>query len=196
MNAPAGFEADTDSLRFELANVYERYVGKVSPDNMAVSLKTAVYLLHVCRTVEAKVVADFGSGFTSYVLAYYADQAPYEVTVRSVDDDAGWLAKTGLFLAEHDLSSNLHLWDEYLEFDLKHDVACYDLGRGDVRDSGMAEVAERTRPGGLILFDDAQHEGHRDTMTNLALRHHWDLHFLQDETTDTYGRFAALMVTR
>jgi predicted O-methyltransferase YrrM len=180
-------------LRSELAFAYDEYTRDVSPDNMAVSLLTATYLLFLCRSLGAKRVADFGSGFTSYVLARYAAETE-AVTVTSVDDDAEWLGKTKTFIETRGFRSNLTMWDDYCEADIHHDVACYDLGKGDVRNRGMELVARRTRPGGVVLFDDAMHDGHRSVMEAISREFRWDLFFLQDQTTDSYGRFAALLV--
>ena len=180
-------------LRDELAFAYEEYTRDVSPDNMAVSLLTATYLLFLCRSRNARRVADFGSGFTSYVLARYASETE-KVTVTSVDDSEEWLGKTKTFIEARGLRSNLTMWDDYKEADIHHDVACYDLGKGDVREAGMELVARRTRPGGVVLFDDAMHYSHRVAMERVAEKFRWDLYFLQDDTTDYYGRFAALLV--
>ena len=111
-----------------------------------------------------------------------------------MDDNEEWLDKTGQFLDGSGLKSELLTWEDYKVTHTGHDVACYDLGGGDVRERGMELVARRTRPGGVILFDDAHHDGHRRQMVDIAERFRWDLFFLQDLTTDSYGRFGALMV--
>lgn len=58
----------------------------------------------------------------------------------------------------------------------------------------MDVVARRLTPGGVILFDDAMHPGHREEMIRVSERHRLDFFFLQDWTMDHYGRFAALAV--
>ena len=186
--------ADIGTAKDELADVYVDYTKTVSPDNMAVSLLTATYLLFLCRTLKARHVADFGSGFTSYVLARYAAETDGPVTVTSVDDDREWLERTGTFLDRYGLRTNLTMWDDWQDTKIRHDVGCYDLSRGDIRDAGMEQVARRTRPRGVVVLDDAHHEGHRETMRKVSKRLRWDLYGLQDYTTDHHHRFAALLV--
>lgn len=181
-------------IRDELVGVYDEYTRDVSPDNMAVSVLVASYLLYLCRSLKATHVADFGSGFTSYTLAKYATEVDEPVTVTSVDDNEEWLGKTKTFIEARGLRSNLTMWYDYQDADIHHDVACYDLGSGATREAGMELVARRTRPGGVVLLDDAMHYSHRVAMERVARKFKWDLFFLQDDTTDYYGRFAALLV--
>lgn len=181
-------------VRAELADAYDEYTANVSPDNMAVSLIAATYLLSVCRDKKLVDVADFGSGFTSYVLAHYARTADYPVTVTSIDTDPEWLARTDEFLTAHELQSRLVLWDDYLTEEQAHDLICYDLGGGDVREAGMPVVLDRISPNGVVLFDDAQHIGHADAMRAACRARRRDLYSLRDETLDDYGRFMAVSV--
>jgi predicted O-methyltransferase YrrM len=186
--------ADIGSLHSELGDVYGEYTRGVSPDNMAVSLETATYFLYLCRTLGARSVADFGSGFSSYVVGLYASEAAHDVDTVSVDDDPEWLAKTAGFLGEQHVYSELMSWEHYKHTHHQHDVALYDLGNGEVREAGMELVARRTKSGGVVLFDDAMHEGHRNRMQEIATKFRWDLYFLHEYTMDKYGRFTALLV--
>jgi predicted O-methyltransferase YrrM len=185
--------ADIRSMCADLSGAYEEYVRDVSPNNMAVSLLTATYFLYLCRALNAHSVADFGSGFTSYVAGLYAKEAE-GVDAVSVDDDEEWLEKTRTFIEARHLKSDLMMWEDYKHTHTAHDVACYDLANGEVRNAGMELVARRTKPGGVVLFDDAMHAGHRAEMERVAHKFRWDLFFLHEYTTDQYGRFAALMI--
>lgn len=184
---------DIGSMCADLSDVYNEYTRDVSPNNMAVSLRTAVYFLYLCRALDARSVADFGSGFTSYIAGLYAQEVG-GVDAASVDDNAEWLEKTRTFIEARQLKSDLMLWDDYKHTHTAHDVACYDLGNGEVRNAGMELVARRTKPGGVVLFDDAMHAGHRSEMERVAHKFRWDLFFLHEYTTDQYGRFAAVMI--
>ena len=185
---------DIDSMREELAGAYGTYTQTVSPNNMAVSIQTACYFLFLLRALDAKQAADFGSGFSSYVLGKYASESSHYVDAVSVDDNDEWMARTGEFLGSCHLYSELMSWEHYKHTHFQHDVALYDLANGDVRNAGMELVARRTKSGGVVLFDDAMHQGHRETMQAVAMKFRWDLYFLTEYTTDQYGRFAALMV--
>lgn len=185
---------DLDSLIAELRDQYGDYTANVSPDSMAVSIQTAAYFLFLLRALNAKQAADFGSGFSSYVLGKYADEADHYVDAVSVDDSPQWLERTGDFLEAAELHTELMSWEHYRHTHFQHEVALYDLGNGAVREAGMEVVARRTKAGGVVLFDDANHEGHRNQMQEVARKLHWDLYFLHEYTTDHYGRFTALLV--
>ncbi len=185
---------DIKSVCDELVGAYGTYTQDVSPNNMAVSLQTAAYFLFLLRALKAKRAVDFGSGFSSYVLGKYASGQGQYIDAVSVDDSPEWMERTGEFLASAHLYTELMSWEHYQNTHHQHDVALYDLGNGEVREAGMELVARRTRPGGVVLFDDAQHEGHRNRMQEVAAKFRWDLFFLTEYTTDQYGRFTALLV--
>ena len=179
----------------ELADKYAEYTATVSPDNMAISLETSARLLAECRETGSRRVADFGSGFSSWTLGHYATTAPYPVTVVSVDTSEEWLGKTRQFIGrEHHAAHRLMLWDEYQAGEYVHDLALYDLDRGHIRNQGMAIVAANLATDGRLIFDDAQHVGHRAQMVRTCQHNRMDLRYLQDDTTDSYGRFAAMGV--
>ncbi len=187
---------DLDKLCEELAGAYEEYTSKVSPDNMAVSIKTAAYFLFLLRALDAVRPADFGSGFSSYVLGKYASEHGQYVDATSVDDSAEWLERTGEFLSSAHLYTELMSWSHYKNTHHHHDVVLYDLGNGQLREIGMEMVARRTVSGGVVLFDDVQHESHRAQMQDVATKVRSKLYFLHEYTSDQYGRFAALLVKR
>lgn len=185
---------DIHGMTAELAETYDEYVRDVSPDNMAVSLLTATYFLYLCRALKAKAVVDFGSGFSSYVAGYYAAEAGGYVDAVSVDDNDEWMKKTGEFIGARQIYTELMSWEHYQHTHHQHNVALYDLSSGDIRESGMELVARRTKPGGVVLFDDANHKSHREVMQAVAMKFRWDLYFLHEYTTDPYGRFTALLI--
>ncbi len=182
-------------LTSELADAYAEYTRDVSPNNMAMSLESAGYLLFLCRSRRAKRVADFGSGFSSYVLAHHAETADYEVLVDSVDDDRDWMAKSEQFCAAHSMALTDHrfyLWDFYAKQDHKLDLSFHDLASGAKREAAMSYVADWTVPGGVVMFDDAHHVGHRQEMGKVCRDRGWRCYPLHDWTRDSYGRFSAL----
>ena len=190
-----GRMADNPPDDTELANAYIEYVATVSPDWMAMSFCAAGFLTWLCSDRKPRVVADFGSGFSSFVLRRYAARSGAQVI--SVDDSAEWLDKTREFLERYDLATDgLMLWDDWATSDgPRLDLAFHDLASGDLRESSMWKIADRMRVGGLIVFDDAQHEGHMREMTAVGNAHGWSLACLP-ETIDGNGRFEAMMVCR
>lgn len=179
----------------ELGEAYIEYVATVSPDWMAMGFPSAAFLSGLCRDREPLVVADFGSGFSSYVLRRYAAQSG--AVVVSVDTDAEWLTRTGEFLELQGLSTDrLVTWDDWLASDYPPmDLAFHDMASGDLRESSMPLIADQMRVGGAIVFDDAQHGGHMEAMSAVARSHGWSLACLP-ETMDGNGRFEAMVVCR
>jgi predicted O-methyltransferase YrrM len=188
-------DAEADALRAELVPAYVDYCWNVSRRSMALSLETAVLLWQVCRAAGAASVADFGSGFSSYVLRRYAAETG-GVTVTSVDDNAVWLARTAEFAGRHGVGGGeFVLWADYQASPGgPHDVVLHDLAGGKVREAAMAFVAGRVRPGGHVVFDDAQHDGHRASMVALGDRFEWV--DVRKRTEDQIGRYAMLGVVR
>lgn len=181
----------TATTELLLRAAYADYCTSVSPRTMAADIREVAFLYDVCREREARSVADFGSGFSSFVLAHYAAMAPYDVVVTSVDDDARWLEATALFLRRYGFrSSTLMLWDDWLSAGLSHDVGFYDLASGDKREAGMLPVAEAC---GVVLFDDAQHPLHAAQMRVVAGVTGKTLVDVQARTEDQVGRFGALL---
>src|SRR3954454_24674549 len=93
-------DAEWASLHADLRAIHQEYIQSVSTAGMAVSLETAVYLLHLCRATSDTSVLDLGSGFSSYVLRRYAAEAGHAVQVPSVDDDAHWPERPAEFLRQ------------------------------------------------------------------------------------------------
>ena len=178
--------------RDKLLTAYMDYCQHVSARSMALSIETATLLFNLCETVDAVNVADFGSGFSSYVLRRYAADHP-GVQVTSVDDNAAWLAKTGGFLDRWNLVDGLLMsWDEYREKPTgPHDVILHDLAGGELRNESMPFVADQARAGGLVVFDDMQHEPHREAAAGLVGFEWLDT---RAGTLDEIGRFAVVGV--
>lgn len=189
MQPPIPTPAELNDARAEIRSTYIDYCTTVSKRTMAMAYESCAYALCMLRRLKPVDVADFGSGYTSYVLRKYATEAEHLVNVISVDDDASWLAKTGAFLDREGLPSDgLLMWDEYLAIDSVHDFAIYDLSGGDMRDMGMTPVAERTKRNGFVLFDDAQHDGHRASMFATGLT----IFDAKPYTVDVVQRYALL----
>jgi hypothetical protein len=172
-------------LRQALIPAYIDYCQHVSRRSMAISIETATFVWHVCRQTDARVTADLGSGFTSYVLRRHGGD------VTSVDDSPVWLDRTGAFLRKWRMpTTGLVDWDDWPAgpYDLiVHDFAC-----GDLRNQSMWAAAERLAPGGVIVFDDAQHEGHRTEMQRVSDAFGLQLTDVRDFTVDAVLRFAAV----
>lgn len=180
-----------ESIRDELIPSYTAYCGEVSEPAHALSLETGTFLMWLCRTRKPVTVADYGSGWSSVVLRLYGQESG--ATVTSVDTDAVWLERTRTFLDGQNLDSGgLWLWDDYIRTHLVHDLILHDLANGTTREQTMVDAAERLIPGGVIVFDDAQHSSHHTAARQVCGRYGMRLMDVKELTVDRIGRFAAV----
>lgn len=174
---------------------YVDYCKTVSPRSMTIAIETATYVWFLARQLAAVNVIDLGSGFTSYLLRCYARNTATPVTVTSVDDSGEWLGKTRGFIESKGLTADGTVtWADWLDTDDRYDLAVYDFASGDLRNEGMWVIAERLALGGVVVFDDAQHDGHRAEMHAVAAKHHFELVDVHDVTVDMIGRYALAAV--
>lgn len=183
-------------LRLALDPVYERYVTEVSDRVWAASLETSALLWHLCRSVRASRVLEFGSGFTSYVFRRYADETDMPVRVLTVEHDPEWLTKTAGFLTANGISrdglADLQSFDEVAGDD-RFDVVFQDLGVS--RDQWIPTAVARAAPEGLIVLDDANQVRHRRALMKAGFAAGRSLYDLRPWTTDFPSRARwALMV--
>jgi predicted O-methyltransferase YrrM len=185
---------DLETARRALFTAYEEYVTEVSTPGMAASLETSAYLDWLCRALRAESILDLGSGFSSYVVRRYAAETPCAVTVTSVDDDPEWLLKTEAFLRRHSVPvDGMTEWSAHVTTPSgPHDVVFHDLASGLVREDAMQFAVSQVRRGGAIIFDDAQHDGHRHRMYAEASSAGVKLYSLRSLTLDTIKRWALL----
>ena len=176
---------DLSPFRGVLVPTYIDYCRNVSRRSMAISVETAAYLAWVCATTSPTRTCDLGSGFTSYVLQ------SFPATATSVDDDPVWLGRTREFLERSGRPvDGLVEWVDWQAGSDTYDLIIHDFARGDLRNTSMWEAAERLNPGGVLIFDDAQHDGHAAEMRKVADFHGWEIVDLHDITVDLVGRFA------
>lgn len=172
----------------DLATPYITYCRFVSKASMAISLETAAFIAYLCDAFHPTKAADLGSGFTSYVL-----RRCLVPTVASVDDDPGWLGRTKAFCAsQHVDSTDGFHGPEWRDTDERYDLIVHDYAKGPVREEWMTVAAEHLSPTGMILFDDAQHAGHRAEMVRVCEQYGLATHDVYDITLDEVGRFALL----
>ena len=177
-----------------LKTLHDRYVAEVSSSAWAISWESVRYLVHLCRVLAPARVLDLGSGFSSLALRYYAASAGHAVSVVSVDDNPRWLETTRAYLDEHGYSAGeLRLWSEFAEASGEpFDVVFHDLASGDLRESAMAVAVRALSPRGVIVFDDAQHLGHRRAARQAARDAKLATYSLYRWTADDIGRYALL----
>jgi predicted O-methyltransferase YrrM len=185
------------SAHRELRARYDEYVAEVSTAGMAMSWKSATYLLHLCYATAPRRALDLGSGFSSYVLRQYAATARQEVAVVSVDDSEAWLARTGDFLAAHGAEEGeLRSWSEFAaDPGEPFDVIFHDLAGGGLRNAGAGVAVGALAPRGVLLFDDTHDASHRAAARRVARDAGLAAYSLYRWTHDAYGRFSTLLAT-
>lgn len=176
-----------------LRDAYTDYVTNVSHPHHAVSLESAAMLWWYCNHVDARAVCDLGSGFSSYVLRQYAANADHDVFVSSIDTDPEWMQRTAEFI---DGSGELLLWDDWMQSAAAYDVIFHDIAGGEFRESAMPVAADRLAEGGVLIFDDAHHPGHRAAMESACRERGWMLQSAHDTTVDEIGRYAMVATTK
>ena len=194
MSAPT--KSDTLPYMVKLWDAYVDYCLNVAKRSMAINIETAALLWYECDRSQARSVCDLGSGFTSYVLARYAAESGYPVSVMSVDDDVEWMTKSAGFLRRHRLpSESVVSYDVWSGCADMFDVIIHDFNSGGTRNRTMWEVAGRVNPGGVIIFDDMQNDGHRTEMGRVAVAHEWPLVDVLMISTDETHRYAGMVRT-
>ena len=182
-------KAELARLRKVLEPAYSDYVMKVSEAGWAVSLETSALLYFLCRATNARALLDLGSGFSSYVLRHYTREAPYPVSVTSVDADEAWLARTKEYLLSEGCDAERVIgWAEFRDGTSEpHDIVFHDLASGSLREDAMPLAISQVGPGGVIVFDDAQHRGHRERMYAEGSAAGLHLYSLRSWTLDSIG---------
>lgn len=181
--------AELAAIAEELRPPYERYVRDVSESGMAASLETSCYLAHLCRAFAPASACDLGSGFSSYVLRRYAQSAV------SVDDSPEWLERTGQFLAAEGMPlGGLLSWDQIRTSTSRFRIVLHDLAGGEVREATMPDAVRLLDASGVIVLDDAQHDGHRARMRQVAREKGLRLFSLHALTVDSIGRWSIVGV--
>lgn len=184
---------ELEVLAGSIEDAHRGYVANVSAPNWAVSTLCAAAALYYCNLVRPSDACDLGSGFTSYTLRWWAEVNGCKVT--SVDDSPAWLSETAEFLKAQNLdTSNLYRYDEWTRTAGTYDLIVHDLAQGDLRDTAMWVAARRLNSGGVILFDDAQHDQHNRMMRAMCDEFGFALHFLDEQTRDGINRYCAVAV--
>lgn len=174
---------------------YEQYVKEVSTPDMAVSLRTAVFLWVLCEGLKPKRILDLGSGFSSFILRFYA-ASKNDVAVWSVDNSTEWLYRTQASLVSHNLSTaRLMLWDQFeRDSSGRFDFIFHDLGNMDLRRRSLHLVLKLGEEGyGIVLLDDMHKNSYseyvRDSLSHYSCRY-FDL---TPYTLDEFGRYCGLV---
>lgn len=189
------FDWRANEIRRELQPYYQEYVSSVSKDDQAVSLELAIFLYVVCDILKPKYLADFGSGFSSFVLRFYMKSADNKPVVWSVDDSPEWLNKTNLFLARHGLSdNNLMDWDSFVKQNkIKFDLILNDFSGLESRRQRLNEIISMADHSGVIILDDMHKPDFAEYARQSLRRHSFKHYSLKLFTKDKFGRYSTIL---
>lgn len=181
-----------EAARAEVEPLYREYIGLGFDAGYVISVETAAYALALARHMGATRVADFGTGFTSVVMGLHASQVGG--MVDSVDSSVDWAIKTKHALRWFKLPDEGVLpWGAWSASGRGgYDLVVYDYSVGQEREDGMAPATAALRPGGAILFDDAQHGTHNLTAHRAVEGRGGQMINLAPWTSDGFGRWALL----
>jgi predicted O-methyltransferase YrrM len=178
----------------ELLRPYHiRYVSEVSTPGMAASLELAAFLLSLCQASSFKKVADLGSGFTSFVLRYYA-KSVQGVEIYSVDDDAQWLEKTRRHLADTNVSDDhLMTLPEFLDSNPQgFDCILHDLNFVEVRVNYVTRLLPMLSSNGILVLDDMHKAHYRYKVLKELHDRSWNVYGTGRFTRDSFGRYSMI----
>ncbi len=177
----------TTALRHD----YKEYVKQITTLDMAISLKTAVFLRIFCEGFKPKRILDLGSGFSSFVLRSYA-ATQNGVEVWTVDDSPEWLERTRVYLTLHNLSTTkLILWNKFQEglFD-PFDLILYDIGNMTLRCNSLHFVLKLIKKRrGVVILDDMHKAPFRKYVSDTLNRCSCSHSDLSMYTRDELGRY-------
>lgn len=125
----------------------------------AISLELASLLLFLCERHKPRVILDLGSGFSSYVFRKWQLESGANSTVLTVDGDAGWLARTRLFLEEEHLPTNdLLEWSSFLQLNrvMKADLILHDIFHESMRAATLPNLVDFMHSRTFLIVDDIQ----------------------------------------
>ena len=170
---------------------FREYLAEVSIANMAASLELSATILSICQVGGYKKLADIGSGFTSFVLRYYAKTNP-GVEVYSIDDSAEWLEKTRQFLKKHKLDdSNLLLVEDFVARKLSgFDCIVHDMNYVEVRIHYVDGLLTSLTPDGILILDDMHKPDYRHEIMRKTKAGPFGVYTLRDFTNDNFGRYS------
>lgn len=180
-----------------IEDAYYNYINNVSTDEFAISINTALYLYFLCDKFKPKRVLERGSGFSTFVFAYYKSKNP-DVKVDTIETSNGWLNKTTNFVRSYGFDAdNYFLWRDFEEYQ-KYDFIFEDT-KTDLRIETIDYVMDLMDDDGIIVFDDANRHNSREREYYLEKKtEERNLHFfsLKKYTFDRFGRYACLVTNR
>lgn len=172
---------------------FQEYLATVSVANMAASLELSAAILSVLQLGGYKRLADLGSGFTSFVLRYYAKANP-GVQVVSVDDSAEWLEKTRAFLMKHNLGdSNMLMLEDFVNGKpTGFDCIVHDMNYVEVRINYVDGLFASLTPNGILILDDMHKPDYRHEIMRKTINGPFRVYTIRPLTNDSFGRYSMI----
>lgn len=181
----------------QLKPFYQEYVNSISLDYMAISLQLASFILSCLEIIQPNRIADFGSGFSSFVFRYYKKHYQPSVRIWTIDHNQEWLNKTKKYLKKHNLSvKQTYIYQKFKKLKLpKFDFLLYDLGLMDLRPKYLSLIPKLLDDHGMAIVDDIHFCDYRKKIDKMLIKSNLRLQIfsLHKYTFDKYTRFAGLI---
>ena len=170
------------------------YLGEISTEDMAASLKASSFLYILASIKRPSRVLDLGSGFSSYVFRLFSKDIHHGVEIFSVDDNREWLEKTRSFLDSQAMNTrNFFHWQEFRQLkQTGFDLIFHDLGSMELRAETLPEVLALCRSDGMIVLDDMHSESYRPLAPKIVRDAGFHLFSVRKFTLDKFGRFSEI----
>lgn len=175
-----------------LGPTHQDYVARVSSEDMALSLQTAVVLQLLCKLLQPASVLDVGSGFSSYVLRHMRAEEQGPARLLSLDTDPAWLERSRTYVREQGLEDDgFCLWSEAGEE--VFDLVLLDVERPPQRNGYLAPTLQRfCRSKTALLLDDLHMPSYRIYALETLMQTTFCHVDCRRYTMDRFGRWASL----
>jgi hypothetical protein len=165
-----GYENERQNIQDMLRPAYEDYTKRYSSSLITLSLNRSAFLYFLATQLNARVIHDLGSGFSSYVFRLNPKQG--ERQVISVDDSSYWIGRTQLFLRDHRMDADgMKTLEIYRAEDLPHgfDLCLLDIGDYKLRENLLPALLPSVQSNdGKIFIDDFHDPQYRKFVTSLC----------------------------
>lgn len=163
----------------KLVDMYRHYLSSSEEPKMEISWEVASQMGKVCMLEQPKSILDFGSGFSTVMLAYLNKHKHMKAKVTSVSSTANGLEKASAYLDKRSLKVHALVLLDSFDFKGGYDLILHDIGDMKQRAKLLPTVWEMLNPGGWIILEDMQNPKYR----RLANRFLQNQHHLRDIET-------------
>ena len=177
---------DLTTIKDEIENDYKFYCKNISKYGHPMSLESIYWIIDFLNKNKFNKIADFGSGFSSYIIRKFCDCEIY-----SYDTDGQWLKKTVDYLNIKNLSTDNMILYEIGKVEKDFDFIIWDLGNKNFRRSEFLKNIENFE-NTICLIDDCHDNRYITMCRNLRDKKGYQLEEIK-EVKDEFGRYVSIV---